>query len=117
MARISARKGLIQSRSSTLRAAIAVTIAGVISSGHHVYGAFAYETPWRLVVSLWIPAFVLLILSMLFVLRRYTNRSATTAATWIVLLGGVIFQAGVAQLAGFLAAWYAWLVFAEYSRE
>jgi hypothetical protein len=149
------------SLSSTFKAAISVTIAGVISSGHHVYGAFEYETPWRLVVSLWIPAFVLLILSMLFVLRRYAGRLATTTAMWIVLLGGVIFQVGftmfecmyshilknilffggasqkvleqlfpppayhlpdnllfeltgVAQLAGFLAAWYAWRVFAEY---
>ncbi|MDH3379235.1 MAG: hypothetical protein OEQ39_20105 [Gammaproteobacteria bacterium] len=152
------------SRTSIFKAAVSVTVAGIVSSAHHVYGAFVYETPWRLVVSLWIPAFVLLILSMLFLLRRYANQTAATAAAWIVLLGGVVFQAGfttfesvyshvlknilffggasqqflgrlfpapayhlpdnflfeltgVAQLAGFWAAWCAWRVFAEYSRD
>ena len=86
--------GRVPSRSSMFNAAISVAVAGLISSGHHVYGAFVYETPWRLVVSLWIPAFVLLVLSMLLLLRRYPNRTVGTVAAWIVLLGGVIFQAG-----------------------
>ena len=154
--------GRAQSRSAISNAAISAIVAGLISSGHHVYGALVYETPWRLVVSLWIPAFVLLILFMLFLLRKYEHRAAATIAAWIVLFGGAIFQAGftifesvyshvlknilffggasqevlewlfpapayhlpdnllfeltgVAQLAGFWAAWCAWRAFARHS--
>jgi hypothetical protein len=77
-----------------MNAATSVTVAGAIASGHHVYGAFLYETPWRLVVSLWIPGFVLFVLSMLFLLWRYADRTVATVAVWVVLFGGVIFQAG-----------------------
>ena len=152
------------SRPSIFKAVISVSIAGLISSAHHIYGAFVYETPWRLVVSLWIPAFVLFILSMLFLMHRYAYRTVAAIAAWIVLLGGVIFQAGfttfecvyshvlknilffggtsqqtlewlfpppayhlpdsipfeltgIAQLAGFWAAWCAWRVFEEYLRD
>lgn len=151
-------------RSSIFRAAIGVTIAGVISSTHHIYGAFVYETPWRMIVSIWIPAFVMLILAVLFLLRRSADRTVTTIAAWIVLLGGVVFQigftafecvyshilknilffggaskqllerlfpapayhlpdslpfelTGIAQIVGFWAAWLAWRVFVEYSRD
>lgn len=83
-----------QSKQILFNAATSVTLAGLISSGHHVYGALAYETPWRLVVSLWIPGFVILVLSMLFLLWRYADRPAATIAVWIVLFGGMIFQAG-----------------------
>jgi hypothetical protein len=153
-----------RSKTSVFTAAISVTIAGVISSAHHIYGAFVYETPWRMIVSLWIPAFVLLILAMLFLLRRFADRTATAIAAWIILLGGVVFQAGfttfecvyshvlknmlffggaskqvlerlfpapayhlpdnlpfeltgIAQIVGFWAAWCAWRVFVEYSRD
>ena len=82
------------SKSSIIKAVISVTIAGLISGAHHIYGAFVYETPWRLVVSLWIPAFVLLILAMLFLMHRYAYRTVASVAAWIVLFGGVIFQAG-----------------------
>lgn len=54
-------------RRAVAKAATSVLIAGVISSGHHVYGALLYDTPWRLVVSLWIPAFVMLVLSSLLI--------------------------------------------------
>ena len=47
-----------------------------------------------MIVSLWIPAFVLLILAMLFLLRRFADRTTTTIAAWVVLLGGVVFQTG-----------------------
>jgi hypothetical protein len=154
--------GAAQSRSAIFKAAISVIVAGLISSGHHVYGALVYDTSWRLVVSLWIPAFVLLILFMFFLLRKYANRMTATIAAWLILFGGVIFQAGftifesvyshvvknilffggasrdtlerlypapayhlpdnflfeltgVAQLAGFWAAWCAWRVFARRS--
>ena len=140
------------------RAALSLIVAGLISTIHHVYGAVAYETPWRLVVSLWIPAFVILILSMLFLLWKYPTRPVSVIAAWIMLVGGVVFQTGftlfecvyshllkillffggasqavlerlfpapayhlpdnllfeltgVAQLAGFWAAWCAWRVF------
>ena len=86
--------GHAQSKKTIFKAAISVTVAGVISSGHHVYGALVYETPWRLAVSLWIPGSVLLVLSMLFLLWKYADRTAATIAAWIVLFGGVIFQAG-----------------------
>ncbi|MBT8081904.1 MAG: hypothetical protein KJP08_09530 [Gammaproteobacteria bacterium] len=153
--------GHAQSRRTFVTAAVSVSVAGLISSGHHVYGALAYETPWRLAVSLWIPAFVLFVLSMLFLLWKYANRPVANIAAWFVLFSGVVFQAGftlfecvyshvlknilffggvsqevllrlfpaptyhlpdnmlfeltgVAQLAGFWAAWCAWRVFQKH---
>lgn len=158
------RWGHDKSNNAILNAAISVVVAGSISSGHHVYGALVYETPWRIAVSLWIPGFVLLVLSMLYLLWQYADRTAGTIAAWIILFGAVIFQAGftmfecvyshvlknvlyfggasqsvlerlfpapayhlpnnllfeltgVAQLAGFWAAWCAWQVFANRSIE
>jgi len=35
-------------------AAISALVAGLVSGGHHWYGAVAYDTPWRLQVSYWI---------------------------------------------------------------
>jgi hypothetical protein len=88
----------LNSDGTTLRsvrlAAIGAVLAGIVSSGHHVYGALLYDTPWRLVVSLWIPAFVVLIVSALFVYQRYQGQLVGHAAVWIVLLGGAIFQFG-----------------------
>lgn len=81
-------------RRAVAKAAVSVLIAGVISSGHHVYGALLYDTPWRLVVSLWIPAFVMLVLSSLLLLWKYADRAVATVSAWTVLLLGVIFQAG-----------------------
>ncbi|MFZ9052835.1 MAG: hypothetical protein ACO22K_07435 [Woeseiaceae bacterium] len=151
-----------KSGNAVANAAISVTVAGLISSAHHVYGAVEYETPWRLVVSLWIPAFVLLVLSALYLLWKYEGRVPGNIGRWVVFFGGVIFQTGfttfecvyshllknilffggashvflerlfpapayhlpdnllfeltgVAQLAGFWAAWSAWCVFAQHS--
>ena len=83
-----------KSENAAANAAISVMVAGLISSGHHVYGAVQYETPWRLVVSLWIPAFVLLVLSALYLLWKYEGRTAGNIGRWLVLFGGVIFQTG-----------------------
>ena len=81
-------------RTEFLRAATSLTAAGLISSAHHVYGAIAYETPWRMVVSLWIPAFVLVVLVALFLHWKHGASGIGAVARWFVLLGGVIFQAG-----------------------
>ena len=83
-----------RSKRSIAIAAIGVSIAGLVSSGHHWYGAVAYDTPWRFSVSLWIPAFVLLILSMLYLHWKYVDSIRGIVAVWIVFFGGVVFQAG-----------------------
>lgn len=75
-------------------AAISVSVAGLVSSGHHWYGALVYDTPWRSVVSLWIPAFVLLILSLLYLHWKYADIGIGKIAVWAVLVGGTLFQAG-----------------------
>lgn len=76
------------------KAAIGAIAAGLVSSGHHWYGAIAYDTPWRLLVSLWIPAFVVLVLSALYLQWKFAANTVGTIAIWIVFLGGVVFQAG-----------------------
>lgn len=80
--------------SSILVAGIALVLAGVASSGHHVYGALLYDTPWRLIVSLWIPGFVLLVGLALFIYSRYMGQMVGQAAIWVVFLGGAVFQLG-----------------------
>jgi hypothetical protein len=142
------------------RAAISVIVAGMISSAHHVYGAIVYETPWRLLVSLWIPAFVVLVLIALYLHWKFADRVVGVISGWLVFFCGVVFQTGftlfeyvyshvlkillffagtpeailyrlypaptyhlpdnllfeltgVLQLAGFVAAWLAWRVFAQ----
>jgi len=69
-------------------------MAGAVSSGHHVLGGFLYDTPWRLTVSFWIPALVLLIVSALFVYWRYKDQVVGQVAVWIVFFGGAVFQFG-----------------------
>ena len=81
-------------RRAVVKAATSVTVAGIISSGHHVYGALLYETPWRLVVSLWIPAFVVLVLSSLFLFWKHADRAVAIISAWVVLLLGAVFQGG-----------------------
>jgi hypothetical protein len=66
----------------------------LVSSVHHWYGAIAYDTPWRLLVSLWIPAFVLLVLSALYLHWKYVDIGIGKIAVWVVLLAGVVFQSG-----------------------
>ena len=81
-------------------AAVSVSVAGLVSSVHHGYGAIVYDTPWRLLVSLWIPVFVLLALLMLYLYWKHADN--------------VFFElTGLLQLAGFWAAWRAYRVFRE----
>ena len=61
---------------------------------HHWYGAIAYDTPWRLVVSLWIPGFVSIVLVALYLYRRHAGTKLGDIAFWVFLLGGVVFQLG-----------------------
>ncbi|MBT8148170.1 MAG: hypothetical protein KJN90_15025, partial [Gammaproteobacteria bacterium] len=77
-----------------MNTAICISFAGLVSSGHHIYGAIIYETPWRIGVSLWIPGIACLILSMLYLLWKYPGTLVADLAAWIVLVGGVIFQSG-----------------------
>lgn len=75
-------------------AVIGLVLSGVASSGHHVFGALLYDTPWRLVVSLWIPGFVLLVGAALFIYSRQTGGLVERVAIWVVFLGGAVFQMG-----------------------
>ncbi len=83
-----------RSRNIIVKAAIGVAVAGAISGGHHVYGAIVYERPWRVLVSLWIPAFVALVLAMLYLHWKLAKRISGEIAAWIVFAGGVVFQTG-----------------------
>ena len=83
-----------RSKNLIVRAAISVSLAGLVSGVHHWYGALVYETPWRLVVSLWIPAFVLLVLAMLYVHWTYADKFTGKIAVWAVFFVGVVFQTG-----------------------
>lgn len=82
-----------QARAITM-AAVSSSVAGLISSGHHVYGALIYDTPWRIVVSLWIPGFVVLLLAALYAVRKHPGGLIGRASFWFVLLGGAVFQSG-----------------------
>lgn len=61
---------------------------------HHWYGAIAYDTPWRLVVSLWIPGFVLIVLASLYLYWRRVGTKVGSVAFWVFFLGAVVFQFG-----------------------
>lgn len=77
-----------------VRAAVGTAVAGLVSTAHHLYGAIAYDTPWRLIVSLWIPGFVLIVLSALYLCRRRVGTRVGSIALWIFFLGAVVFQFG-----------------------
>jgi len=69
-------------------------IAGLISSIHHWYGAFAYDTPWRATVSYWIMGIVIIVYSLLFVYWKNADNIVGTITIWAFLFSAVIFQAG-----------------------
>ena len=75
-------------------AAISALLAGLTSSVHHWFGAYIYDTPWRLVVSLWIPAFTATVLLMLYLHWKVENKRISSFAVWFIFFGGVVFQAG-----------------------
>lgn len=77
-----------------MRAAIGTIVAGVVSTAHHWYGAFAYDTPWRMAVSLWIPAFTgIAVLALYLYWSRPSTRSGAIAF-WTFFFSAVVFQAG-----------------------
>jgi hypothetical protein len=69
-------------------------VAGLISSGHHWYGAVLYNTPWRVQVSWWIMGIVLLVYSLLYVHYKYAHNLIGKIALWAFFLGAVVFQSG-----------------------
>jgi hypothetical protein len=75
-------------------ASVGVVVAGMVSSGHHWYGAIVYDTPWRLVVSLWIPAFVVVVVSALYLYYENADQVIGNVSLWVVLFAGVVFQTG-----------------------
>ncbi len=75
-------------------AAISAVIAGLVSGGHHWYGAVAYDTPWRLQVSYWIAIAPLLVVGLLYVYWRFMDNLAGRVALWLVFFSAVVFQAG-----------------------
>jgi hypothetical protein len=83
-----------RSRKSIIMAAVGTSAAGLVSSVHHWYGAIVYDTTWRLLVSLWIPAFVSLVCFMLYLHWKYVDTMVGKIAVWVVLFAGVIFQIG-----------------------
>lgn len=76
------------------KAAVGTVIAGFVSVAHHWYGAFAYDTPWRLVVSLWIPGFVAIAIISLYLYWTRPTTKVGFIAFWIFFLSAVVFQAG-----------------------
>ena len=75
-------------------AAISAVVAGLISGGHHWYGAVAYDTPWRLQVSFWIAAAPLVVVGLLYVYWKRVDKFAGKVALWLVFLTAVVFQTG-----------------------
>lgn len=78
----------------TLAAAIAAVVAGLISGGHHWYGAVAYDTPWRLKVSFWIAAAPLVVVGLLYIYWKFVDKLAGKIALWLVVITAVVFQTG-----------------------
>ena len=85
---------LNHSRKLIFAAVISAFIAGIVSSGHHWYGAIVYETPWRVEVSYWILGIMLIIYSSLFFCWKFSDRKAGKFALWVFFLGAVVFQTG-----------------------
>ena len=81
-------------KTNAIKAAAGAAAAGLVSTAHHWYGAIAYDTPWRLVVSLWIPGFVLVVLVALYLYWTRPGTRAGSFALWIFGLGAVVFQLG-----------------------
>jgi peroxiredoxin len=82
----------------------AITVM-LLTTLHHFYGAFIYQTPWRhhIAVSS-LPAILVLVASSLFRLRSIANsqlkQSAKTRVTFIALLAGLIATGHASSAAG-----------------
>jgi hypothetical protein len=83
-----------QARKKVARAAVGTAVAGLVSTTHHWYGAYVYDTPWRAVVSLWIPCFVLLVVVALYIYWTKPGSKAGSIAFWVFFLSAVVFQVG-----------------------
>lgn len=83
-----------QARKKVLKAAVGTAAAGLLSTAHHWYGAFVYQTPWRAVVSLWIPGFVLFTLVALYFYWTRPGTKIGSIAYWVFFLSAVVFQFG-----------------------
>lgn len=77
-----------------IAAAISAMVAGLVSGGHHWYGAVAYDTPWRLQVSYWIAIAPLVVVGLLYVYWRFADNFVGKAALWLVFITAVVFQTG-----------------------
>ena len=77
-----------------ISAAVSALAAGLISSGHHLYGAIAYDTMWRAGVSYWILGIVVLLCSLLYIYWRFNHTLMGKIALWIFSFWAVFFQAG-----------------------
>ena len=84
----------VQSKKLIFKAVISACIAGLVSSGHHWYGAIVYDTPWRAGVSYWILGVVLIIYSLLYIYWKFSDKIAGKVALWIFFFGAVVFQTG-----------------------
>ena len=81
-------------KTNAIKAATGAAAAGLVSTVHHWYGAIAYDTPWRLAVSLWIPGFVLLVLAALYLYWTRPESKSGLIALRIFGLSAVVFQLG-----------------------
>jgi len=83
-----------QARKNVTRAAVGTAVAGLVSTAHHWYGAFIYDTPWRAVVSLWIPGFVILVVVALYIYWTKPGTKVGSVALRVFFLSAVVFQVG-----------------------
>ena len=83
-----------RTRQLVIAAALSAMVAGLVSGGHHWYGAVAYDTPWRLQVSYWIAAAPLLVVGLLYVYWRFADKFVSKVALWLVFVTAVVFQTG-----------------------
>jgi hypothetical protein len=84
----------IHSKKLIISAVVSAFTAGLISSGHHLYGAIAYDTMWRAGVSYWILGIVLLLCTMLYIYWSTSNELMGKVALWVFSFGAIIFQSG-----------------------
>ncbi|CAN7606663.1 hypothetical protein IB277_28980 [Ensifer sp. ENS07] len=74
-----------------------------LTSLHHAYGAYIYETPWRLhIVQLAVPA-AIVIAAALFVGRSRSGTTAGRVATWLAAL--VVLAFPVAMIGIYEGGW------------
>ena len=86
-----------RSRLLIVKAGVSAFVAGLISSGHHLYGAIAYDTMWRAGVSYWILAIVSVMCALLYLYWRCADRPSGKVALWLFSFGAIVFQSGFAM--------------------